>query len=305
MAVTSVSPAVSANLNAALDRAVARAGVVTAPAAKPLPASVGPSAFLARRENMVHRAGERWRPPLFSPATGTVARVSAALRRFLDLQAGSIWRDLQAELARPHGVVVDVGCGAQPFRRLVHPADRYVGIDIAEAKEYFGYEVPDTLYYSGQSWPIEPATCDLVLCTETLEHVREPGPFLDEAARVIRPGGTLLITVPFAARWHFIPHDYWRYTPSSLRDLLEKHGFENVAVFARGNHYTVACYKLMALILPLLMPAGSGRVMGILKRLAGLVLSPILVMLAVIANLSLLGRGGDDCLGYTAVATRT
>lgn len=268
------------------------------------PDAARPSDLLRRRHNMVHRTAERWRPPLFTPPTNLPARISATLRRFLDLQAGSIWRDLKAELARPHGVVLDVGCGAQPYRPLVNPADRYVGIDIAASKEYFGYEIPGTLYYSGDTWPVADSSADLVLCTETLEHVPDPAPFLDQAARVTKPGGTLLLTVPFAARWHFIPHDYWRFTPSSLRDLLEKHGFTNIAVFARGNHLTVACYKVMALILPLLMPAGTRPVAGVLLRLIGLLFTPLLLLLATIANLTLLGRGGDDCLGYTAIATR-
>jgi SAM-dependent methyltransferase len=260
---------------------------------------------LHRRANLVDRAAERWRPPLFKAPTTAFARVIASLRRFLDLQAGSIWRDLKAELAKPHGSVLDVGCGAQPYRPLVNANDKYVGIDIAAAKDYFGYEVPDTLYYDGDNWPVEDASAGLVLCTETLEHVRDPSSFLTQAARVTKPGGVLLLTVPFAARWHFIPHDYWRYTPSSLRDLLEKHGFIDVAVFARGNHITVACYKVMALILPLLMPAGAGWIAGILLRLVGLLFSPLLLVLAIIANLSIvLSAGGDDCLGYTATAAR-
>ena len=247
---------------------------------------------------------ERWRPPLFAPPTTSLARFAAALRRFLDLQAGSIWRDVAAELAQPHGTVLDVGCGAQPYRPLVHHADRYIGIDTAAAKERFGYEVPGTLYYAGDKWPVEDSSVDLVLCTETLEHVRDPGPFLEEAARVTKIGGGILLTVPFAARWHFIPHDYWRFTPSSLRDLLEKHGFGDVAVYARGNHLTVACYKVMALMLPLLMPSGRGLIAGIVLRMIGLLLSPLLLVPAIIGSASLLGRGGDDCLGYTAVATR-
>ena len=260
---------------------------------------------LRRRFNMVHRTAERWRPPLFTPPTTSVARAAAALRRFLDLQAGSVWNDLKSELGKPHGSVLDVGCGAQPYRPLVNPADTYTGIDIAAAKDYFGYEVPDTTYYTGDTWPVGDGSAGLVLCTETLEHVREPGAFLDEAARAARPGGVLLLTVPFAARWHFIPHDYWRYTPSSLRDLLEKHGFTGVEVYARGNHVTVACYKVMALILPLLMPAHAGPVAGILMRIAGLSLSPMLLVLAVVANISLaVSKGGDDCLGYTAVAVK-
>jgi len=253
---------------------------------------------------MVFRAAERWRPPSLENSRSKVGQLVGAARRFLDLQAGSIYRDVAAELAEPHGVVLDVGCGGQPLRHLVPSADRYIGIDIAEARDWFGYEVPDTIYYRGDTWPVEDASVDLVLCTEALEHVKEPGKFLAEAARVTRPGGTILLTVPFAARWHFIPHDYWRFTPSSIRSLLEENGFTDIEVYARGNHVTVACYKGMALILPLLLSAGDSRLGAVARRLAGLMLSPALLPLAAVANLSLRGSGGDDCLGYTAVAKR-
>ena len=81
---------------------------------------------------------------------------------------------------------------------------------------------------------------------------------LAEAHRTLRPGGRLLLTVPFAARWHFVPNNYWRFTPSSLRHLLEAAGFGDVAVYARGNAFTVACYKAVALVLPHLFPQRGG-----------------------------------------------
>lgn len=227
-----------------------------------------------------------------------------AVRRFFDPQAGSIWRDVEVELGRPRGTVLDVGCGAQPYRSLLHPADHYIGIDTADASAHFGYAAPDTLYYSGDRWPVADGAVDLVVCTETLEHVRDPRPFMAEAARVTKRGGGILLTVPFSARWHFIPHDYWRFTPASLRDLLEQHGFAGVAVYARGNALTVASDKAMALIRPLVLPVGRGPLAASAVRVAGLLLSPVLLGLAVIANLSLRGRGGDDCLGYTVIATR-
>ena len=300
---TSITPDVARGLSAAVARAVSKTELPQAsPEIPSVSATRSLSAYLLRRQNMVHRTAERWRPPLFTADVTPIARVVAALRRCLDLQAGSIYRDLKAELARPHGLVLDVGCGAQPYRSLIHPQDRYLGIDIAASRDYFGYDVPDTIYYDGDTWPVTDASVDTILCTETLEHVRDPGAFLAEAARVAKPGATLLITVPFSARWHFIPHDYWRYTPSSLKNLLEAHGFSDVAVFARGNEITVACYKWMALILPLIMPTGKTPIAAALLRLIGLLFSPLLLILAVVANLSLLGRGGDDCLGYTAVA---
>src|SRR5262249_10506703 len=148
-------------------------------------------------------------------------------------------------------------------------------------------------------WPVADASVDVVLCTETLEHVREPRIFLDEGFRCLKPGGHIIMTVPFSARWHYIPHDYWRFTPSGLEHLLSASGFGGIAVLARGNALTVACYKVMALILPLLMPQERWAGTRLMLRAAGLLLLPCLVVLALIGNLSLLARGGDDCLGYT------
>ena len=146
---------------------------------------------------------------------------------------------------------------------------------------------------------------NVVLCTETLEHVLETRRFLAEAARCLAPGGTLLLTIPFAARWHFIPYDYWRFTPSSLNHLLTATGFHNVRVYARGMPVTVACYKAMAVILQFLLPQNKSRPSSLLLRLVGILLLPLFLVLALIANLSLLGAGGDDCLGYTIFAVRT
>jgi len=258
---------------------------------------------LTRRTNFAYATSEAWRPPLHSSPNGRRSRRLAALRRIVDIQAGSIWRDLAPELGGAHGLVVDVGCGAQPYRPLLGPSTRYLGLDTTEAKSDFGYEVPDTVYFTGNSWPIDAESVDVVLCTETLEHVLEPPAFLAEAHRALRPGGRLLLTVPFAARWHFVPHDYWRFTPSSLRYLIEAAGFANIAVYARGNAFTVACYKLMALALPLLFP-GTGGIRARVVQLLALLTIPFVIALAIAARVSLLGKGGDDCLGYTVTATR-
>jgi SAM-dependent methyltransferase len=254
---------------------------------------------------MVHRKEEAWRPPTYGTRRDALGRAVAWLRRQLDLQNGSMWNDLARILPGCQGDVLDVGCGAQPYRELFGPGARYRGIDRVEARERFGYEVPDTHYYEGDRWPVEDGSCDMVLATETLEHVPDPAVFLGEAHRSLRPGGRLVLTVPFAARWHYIPYDYWRFTPSGLARVLQAAGFEDVAVYARGNAFTVACYKVMALILPLLLMPGGNMFETILRRLLGLVLSPIVIFLACLANLSLRGQGGDDCLGYTAVARRS
>jgi SAM-dependent methyltransferase len=254
---------------------------------------------------MVGRQSEAWRPLSFRRVTTRTNRLAAAARRFLDLQAGSIWGDLRALLPQSRGVVLDAGCGAQPYRHLLSPEATYQAIDYSGAEQHFGYAMPDTTYYQGDYWPVADASVDVVLCTEALEHVPEPAVFLAESVRCLRPGGCLLLTVPFAARWHYIPHDYWRFTPSGLQRLLARAGFDRIAIFARGNALTVACYKVMALLLPLLMPQRKSPFIRLPMLACGALALPFVLALGAIGTLSLkVTKGGDDCLGYTAVARK-
>jgi SAM-dependent methyltransferase len=257
----------------------------------------------SERENLALRTSELWQPLSLVPPDNARARVVSLLRRYFDLQSGSIWRDLRPVLAEAQGTVVDVGCGAQPYRSLLPSSVNYIGLDTADSQDHFGYSVPDVRIIGADgSWPVEDLGADMVLATETLEHVPDPDAFLAEAARVLRPGGRLVLSVPFAARWHYIPYDYWRYTPSSLRVLLERAGFADVVVNGRGNELTVACYKVNALLLAAIFPqseAGAPR-----PRLLALPLSPLVVLLTAIALRSFRLPAGDDTLGYTAFATK-
>lgn len=258
----------------------------------------------AERQNLLKVEKEHWKPPVYSRRPGLVSRARLAFFRFLDLQAGTIWRDLSELLPSVKGTVVDVGCGIQPFRHMFSPETRYIGLDTVDSKAHFGYETPDTRYYSGITWPLPAKSADFILCTETLEHIPDPGPFLDEAFRCLKPGGRLLLTVPFAARWHFIPYDYWRYTPSGLDRLLKEAGFHDTRVFARGNQLTVVCYKLMAFIFSLLFPKHSDFLFEALCRLVGLLALPLFLAAAVLANLTLGKSGSVDCLGFTVLSER-
>src|SRR5207248_2658488 len=104
---------------------------------------------LRRRENMLKRTTESWRPPLLPMRARPMAGLIDTARRFIDLQAGSIWADLAAELPAVSGNVLDVGCGAQPYRSLLGPQAIYRGIDTADARAHFGYEMPETIYFTG------------------------------------------------------------------------------------------------------------------------------------------------------------
>jgi SAM-dependent methyltransferase len=260
------------------------------------------------RRNCLDRQAESWRPMVFHSRLTWRGRVLDGLRRFLDLQYSSIYRDVRALAQRMTGDVLDVGCGSQPFRHLLSDHARYRGIDSAQAEVGFGPRFPDTTYFEGDHWPVDNQSVDYVLSTETMEHVPDSSLFLSEAHRTLRAGGQLILTVPFSARWHFIPYDYWRFTPSAFERLLSQAGFREVRVYARGNGVTVAAYKLMSVILtssigrdPSASTFNPGRLAA---RLLGIVAFPLVPLLALVGQISLQGEGGDDCLGYTVIGRR-
>jgi SAM-dependent methyltransferase len=263
--------------------------------------------FAARvdRSNLLETTAESWRPPALHRPAGAKARITAFIRRLVDLQAGSIQFDLQRILPHLEGILVDVGCGAQPYRDLAGERVKYVALDTADANAHFGYGQGDILVIQDGRWPVLDHDADAVLASEVLEHVEETAAFLAEAARCLRPGGLLILTVPFAARWHYIPWDYWRFTPSGLARLLQNAGFTDLRVYARGNELTVFCYKALALIWPLLLPQCAGRLARRLRQVIGILLSPLAGLLSLLGTASYrLSQGGNDCLGYTVLATR-
>jgi SAM-dependent methyltransferase len=76
--------------------------------------------------------------------------------------------------------------------------------------------------------PFSDASIDVVLCTQVLEHIPEPMAVLAEIRRVLKPGGTLLLSVPSIFPQHGSPGDYWRYMPQGLQWILRD--FRHVTV---------------------------------------------------------------------------
>jgi SAM-dependent methyltransferase len=67
---------------------------------------------------------------------------------------------------------------------------------------------------------------DTVLLSDVLEHVPEPVSLLLEVARILSPGGRLILNVPFMYWLHEVPNDYFRYTEYGLTALAKRAGFE-------------------------------------------------------------------------------
>ncbi len=73
--------------------------------------------------------------------------------------------------------------------------------------------------------PVESNYFDAILCIAVLEHVENPEEVVPELYRVLKPGGHLILEVPFMQPEHKVPTDFQRYTKDGLVRLVSHHGF--------------------------------------------------------------------------------
>jgi ubiquinone/menaquinone biosynthesis C-methylase UbiE len=231
------------------------------------------------------------------PGTTFTGKIRFFIRSLLDMQVASVHRHLRPWLMERSGTLLEVGCGAQPYRHLVPSSCRYTGLDCEQAEDHFDYRLPDTVYYGGGQFPFEDGSFDNLFHTEVLEHIYHASQFLAECRRVLKPSGTMFFTVVFQARYHYIPHDFFRYTPAALERILGEAGFRQIKIRPRGSDITVAAYKNVSVLYRWLRSGPVGMITGIL-------LSPFFLPFLVVGWLSLrLSVGSyDDCLGYTVTA---
>jgi len=128
-------------------------------------------------------------------------------------------RELGPEI---RGRVLDIGCGSRPYESLV-PSAEYVGLELDTPENRRAGKAD--VYYDGRALPFPERSFDAVISNEVLEHVFEPDAFVADIARVLKPGGRLLLTVPFVWDEHEQPRDYGRYSSFGLAALLGRHGF--------------------------------------------------------------------------------
>jgi len=173
------------------------------------------------------------------------------------VRAASDWVDLQWSLLiglltkvapRAHGRLLDVGCGQRPYEHLFAPyVSEYIGIEheatFGQTNASNAAKKPD-LYYDGTRLPFDDGSFDTVLNVQVLEHTPHPGLLVKEMGRVLRPGGTLILSAPFQFRLHEEPHDYFRYSPHGLRTLCAAAGLEIVETLSQGSLWSVLAHKL-------------------------------------------------------------
>jgi len=94
-------------------------------------------------------------------------------------------------------------------------------------------------------FPIKDGEYDAVLCVNILEHIYHYREFLGECRRVLKPGGTLIVAVPFLVQVHPSPHDYFRYTGEALQKMLEEVDFKDISIKPIGSGVGLAAAQLL------------------------------------------------------------
>jgi len=104
--------------------------------------------------------------------------------------------------------IVDIGCGdgeAASVALAANPGHRLVGVDwSADALRQAGGRGLTLVRAAvdGVSLPLGPGIADVVIMSELIEHVVDTDSALDEAWRVLKPGGSLLLSTPNLAAWY-------------------------------------------------------------------------------------------------------
>lgn len=201
-------------------------------------------------------------------------------------------RALIAQHAR--GRVLDVGCGHMPFRAdALRVADAYEGFDVERRTE--------GVTHTGNAEAMDgiaSASYDCVFSFEVLEHLPHPQRAVSEMARVLKPGGVLLVSVPHLSRLHEEPHDYFRYTVYGVRTLLGDAGLAVEYVAPTAGLFSFLSHQVSTVLLGLAWPVpGVRQVVYQLNRL--LLVWPMLWLDRVV------DRRGMFALGYVAVARKS
>lgn len=129
--------------------------------------------------------------------------------------------ELAGDLRTPlGGRVLDYGCAEIPYRDFFGADVEYVAADLEGNPDATLILNPDG------SVPAEDQSFDSVMSTQVLEHVTDPGLYLSESFRVLRPGGRMLLSTHGIFGYHPDPVDYWRWTCAGLQRAVQEAGFE-------------------------------------------------------------------------------
>jgi SAM-dependent methyltransferase len=157
--------------------------------------------------------------------------VPGLLKRIIDPATAGIDRFIESSLSEmtPACLILDAGAGECRFKDRFKDKLRYIAVDSTWGDQSWDYSKIDVLSQL-ENLPFRSQVFDSVICTQVLEHVKEPQVVLSELARALKDGGTIILTAPQGWGVHQPPHDYFRFTNFGLFYLLQSAGFAEISI---------------------------------------------------------------------------
>jgi SAM-dependent methyltransferase len=193
----------------------------------------------------------------------------------------SLYRVIVKHAASLTGKMMDFGCGSKPYKPLFVNATEYIGVDYQGEGHSHENEQID-VFYDGKTIPFADNTFDSILTSEVLEHIFNVEDIVKELYRVLKPGGKILISTPFAWTEHEMPNDFGRYTSVGMQALLTRNGFSILAMDKTTNYLQTQTQLRITYwhnhIIPRLRPFGwlVSPIFAFLNNIYGLVIARIM-----------------------------
>jgi SAM-dependent methyltransferase len=240
------------------------------------------------------------------------SRMRDALRLRFRASVDLEWRTLRDAMTKAapyaHGRLLDVGCGDKPWEQTFAPhVTGHVGLERTGVRQSRA-----DVFYDGGRMPFADTEFDTVLSNQVLEHVADPRVVWADMVRVLRPGGTLVVTVPFSFRLHAEPDDYWRFTSHALRRLCDESRLRIEVLEPRGGLWLVIGHKLATfLAFDVGRLRGEAQAAGsttyeppVVERPRWWVVPPLVIVTAVARWLDRVDSRPKDSLGWFVVASK-
>ncbi len=183
------------------------------------------------------RNRDKWKPSKFVYRNGKLQasrdrrEVSVGSRLTADIVARFYDENLK-KYAR--GKLLDLGCGKVPLF-LAYRDYITENICVDWGNSLHKNEFLDLECDLREDLPFSEGEFDTILLSDVLEHIPNPEHLWSEMARILAPGGKLLLNVPFFYWLHEQPYDYYRYTEFALRRFAENAGLKIVLLEPMGG----------------------------------------------------------------------
>lgn len=174
-----------------------------------------------------------WRPTKFESRAGRLrgarnsTEVGAGSRLITDAVARAYGEQLQQHA---RGRLLDLGCGKVPL----YGAYRDLVVDVT-CVDWVAGEHVDLNCDLSAPLPIESAQYDTIILSDVLEHVPDPSLLWQEMTRLLKPGGKVMMNVPFLYWLHAHPHDYYRFTQFALERFVRINGLAMITLQPLGG----------------------------------------------------------------------